>query len=252
LRVINDYWHSSWAGCVLQYTLTDRDGSTLKHVERTFDLPADATVKVLTRDEVGDIWRLPGFRAELRVLTIDGTVLSENHYDMTSDEILAFVTNVYPGAPAKPVAAIVLKNTEAAQLQGPHTEIDATGAYSERLLELGGEGDACAAEFEVNIAKTGDYFVRAACQSGQALQAFDLKIDGIKAQRESVPYLDMTAGITRRPYSSRNLTWVPGWQVTLHAGPHRLIFERPERGGAPGLILDAIGIQPVSDLSLAQ
>ena len=90
LRVINDYWHRSWTGCTLQYTLKDRDGSTIKHVERTFDLPADATVKVLTREEVGDIWRLPGFLAELQIVTADGEVLSENHYDMTSEEILGF------------------------------------------------------------------------------------------------------------------------------------------------------------------
>ncbi len=49
VRVINDYWHKSWNGCTLKYTLKNRDGSTIKHVERKFDLPEDATVKVLTR-----------------------------------------------------------------------------------------------------------------------------------------------------------------------------------------------------------
>jgi hypothetical protein len=252
LRVINDYWHKNWTGCILQYTLRDRDGSTIKHVERTFDLPADATVRVLTREEVGDIWRLPGFLAELRVMTANGEVLAENHYDMTSEEILGFVTNVYPGAPIKPVAAIVLKSTDAVNLQGSYREVEATGAYSEKLLELGGDREACAAEFEINIPKAGDYFIRAACQSGQALQEFDLTIDGIKPPRESVPYLDMTAGITRRPYSSHNLTWVPGWQVTLSAGTHRLVLERTQRPQAPALILDAISVQPAKDLLLTQ
>jgi len=179
-------------------------------------------------------------------------VLSENHYDMTSDEILAFVTNVYPGAPVKPVSAIVLKSTDAVKLQGSYREVEATSAYSLKLLELGDDGEACAAEFEISIPKTGDYFVRAACQSGQTLQGFDLTVDRIKAPRESVPYLDMTAGITRRPYSSHNLTWVPGWQVSLNAGTHRLILERPQGRQAPALILDAIGIQPARDLLLTQ
>ncbi|MHB8952373.1 MAG: sugar-binding domain-containing protein [Pirellulaceae bacterium] len=250
LRVINDYWHRSWAGCVLHYTLSDRNGATIKHVERTFDLPADATIQVLTREEVGDIWRLPGFLAELRIVTADGAVLSENHYDMTTEEILAFVTNVYPRAPIMPVAAIVLKGTEAVELRGSHREVEATDAYSEKLLELGGDGEGCAAEFEINVPHAGDYFIRAACQSGHALQEFDLTIDRIKAPRESVPYLDMTLGITRQPYSSHNLTWVPGWQVTLSAGTHRLALERTQRHQAPALFLDAIGVQPTRDLLL--
>ena len=102
VRVINDYWHKSWKGCTLKYTLKNRDGSTIKHIERKFDLPEDATVKVLTREEAGDIWLLPGFFAELQVVTADGAVLSENHYDMTNEDIVAFVTNVYPVAPEKP------------------------------------------------------------------------------------------------------------------------------------------------------
>ncbi|MHB8969786.1 MAG: sugar-binding domain-containing protein [Pirellulaceae bacterium] len=250
LRVINDYWHRSWTGCNLQYTLKDRSGSTIKHVERTFDLPADATLKVLTREDVGDIWRLPGFLAELRIVTADGKVLSENHYDMTSEEILAFVTNVYPGAPVKPVAAIVLKSTDAVNRQGSCREVATTGAYGEKLLELGGDGEACAAEFEISVAKAGDYFIRAACQSGPALQAFDLTVDNIQAPRESAPYLDMSLGITRHPYSLHNLTWVPGWRVTLSAGMHRLVLARTQRHQAPALILDAIGVQPATDLSL--
>ena len=73
----------------------------------------------------------------------------------------------------------MLKSTDAVNLQGSYREVEATGAYSEKLLELGGDGEACAAEFEISIPKAGDYFVRAACQSGQALQGFDLTIDRI-------------------------------------------------------------------------
>ena len=158
LRVINDYWHKSWKGCTLKYTLKNRDGSTIKHIERKFDLPEDATVKVLTREEVGDVWRLPGFFAELQIVTADGALLSENHYDMTNDEIVAFVTNVYPVAPAKPVAAIVLKGADAAKLTGTHRQLAAKDAYSEKLLELGGEGKACAAEYKINVPKAGRVF----------------------------------------------------------------------------------------------
>ena len=62
----------------------------------------------------------------------------------------------------------------------------------------------------------------------------------------------MTLGITRRPYSNHNLTWVPGWQVTLSAGTHRLVLQRAQHAQAPALILDAIGVQPARDLLLTQ
>jgi hypothetical protein len=94
LRVVNEYWRRSWSGCVLRYTLKTRDGNVARRIERKFDLPADATVKVLTRDEVGDVWHMPGFFAELQVAAPDGAVLSENRYDLTADEIRDFVTNV--------------------------------------------------------------------------------------------------------------------------------------------------------------
>jgi beta-mannosidase len=252
VRVINDYWHKSWKGCTLKYTLKNHNGSTIKHIERKFDLPEDATVKVLTREEAGEIWRMPGFFAELQVVAADGAVLSENHYDMTDEDIVAFVTNVYPVAPEKPLAAIVLKGVDAAHLSGAHRLLEAKDAYSEKLLELGAGGKACAAEYAINIAKTGEYRIRAACDSGQVLQGFELTIDGRKATRESAPWLDLTQGITRRPYSTHNLWWIPGWQVTLAAGPHKLLLTRPESGGAPPLILDAIAVQPANDMSLAK
>lgn len=252
LRVINDYWHKSWKGCTLKYTLKNRDGSTIKHIERKFDLPEDATVKVLAREEVGDIWRLPGFFAELQIASADGAIVSENHYDMTNEEIVAFVTNIYPGAPAKPVAAIVLKCTDAVHLSGPNRQVEAKDAYSEKLLELGGDGKACAVEYEINLLRAGEYFIRAACNSGRVLQGFELTIDGVKATRESVPYLDMTQGITRHPYSTQNLSWRPGWQATLAEGPHKLLLKRGESNQAAVLILDAIAVQPAKNMRLTK
>jgi hypothetical protein len=232
--------------------LKNRDGSTIKHIERKFDLPEDATVKVLTREEAGDVWRLPGFFAELQIVTAGGTVLSKNHYDMTNDEIVAFVTNVYPVAPAKPVAAAVLMSRDAVKLTGAYRQEEALNAYGDKVLKLGGDGKPCAVEFEINVPRAGDYFIRAACDSGQVLQGFELTIDGQKASRESVPYLDMTLGITRHLYSNHNLSWRPGWRVTLAAGPHRLRLKREEGHQVPVLILDAIAVQPAKNMLLTK
>ncbi|MFZ1934677.1 MAG: sugar-binding domain-containing protein [Thermoguttaceae bacterium] len=250
VRVINDYWHRSWRGCTLKYTLKNRDGSTIRHVRRTFDLPEDATVNVLARRDVGDVWRLPGFFAELQVFTADGTLLSENHYDMREEEIVAFVTNVYPVPPANPVGAIVLKGSDAVKLSGAYRQVEAKDAYSEKLLDLGNQGKPCAAEFEINLPHGGDYHIRMACDSGEVLQGFQLTADGVKASRESVPYLDMTSGITRRPYSDHNLSWRPGWQVSLAKGRHKIVLKRAEGSGASSLLLDAIAVQPATNMRL--
>ncbi len=152
----------------------------------------------------------------------------------------------------KPLAAVVVNAADAVRVTGTHRLVEAKDAYSEKLLELGVGGKACAAEYTINIAKTGEYHIRAACDSGQVLQGFDLAIDGHRAPRESAPYLDLTRGITRRPYSTHNLWWIPGWQVALAAGTHKLLFTRPESGGAAALILDAIAVQPTLDMSLAK
>jgi hypothetical protein len=162
------------------------------------------------------------------------------------------VTNIYPVAPAKPVAAIVLGGAEAAKLTGAHRLVEAKGAYSAKLLELGDGGKACAAEYEINTPKAGAYFVRAACDSGQVLRGFELTIDGQKAPRESVPYINMAQGITRRPYSDRNLSWIPGWRITLAEGPHRLLLKRGESKQASALVLDAIAVQPAKDMRLTE
>jgi beta-mannosidase len=252
LRVVNDYWYKSWKDCTLKYTLKNRDGATIKHVERKFDLPEDATVKVLTREEVGDVWRLPGFFAELQIVTAAGKVLAENHYDLIADDIVAFVTNVYPVAPAKPVAAIVLKGNEAVRLAGAHRSVETKDAYSEKLLELGGDASECSAEYEINMPKGGEYFIRAACNSGQILREFEVLIDGQSATRESFPYLDMTLGINRHPYSDHRLSWRPGWQVTLADGPHKLVLKRAANDQKTPLLLDAIAIQPAKDMQLTK
>jgi hypothetical protein len=109
---------------------------------------------------------------------------------------------------------------------------------------LGGGEKGCAAEYEVQIPKTGHYLIRVACQSGEALGAFELGVDGVKPPREHVPYLNMAAGITRRPYSDHQLSWRPGWHATLQQGAHKLSLKRPEGARGAPLLLDAICVQP--------
>ena len=49
------------------------------------------------RKELGDIFHVPGgFFAHLSVVDRDGNIISTNSYDLTSDEIEAFVTSSIP------------------------------------------------------------------------------------------------------------------------------------------------------------
>ena len=136
------------------------------------------------------------------------------------------MTNVYPVAPAKPVAAIVAEGHRG----GEHSPAR-TAAWKPRMPIAKRSSNWAAREkhappsMKSTFPKAGDYLIRAACNSGHVLQEFDLTIDGVKATRESVPYLDMTLGITRRPYSNQNLSWRPGWQVNLAEGPHKLVLK---------------------------
>ena len=243
VRVINEYWHRSWKDCTLRYVLKTPDGKTITCLERKFDLPTDATVKVFTREEAGDVWHLPGFLADLHVIGSDGEVLSENHYDMTAEEIRDFVTTVYPVPPTHPVDAVLLKTTDAAQIQGASRSVAAEQAYSEQLWELGRDGQACSVRYEVSIPHGGEYLVRTACDSGQALAGFELLIEGIKAEREQHPFLQITEGITRQPYSPRKLSWPPVG-VCLSRKEFTISSCSTEQRGAPPLVLDAICLQP--------
>ena len=62
----------------------------------------------------------------------------------------------------------------------------------------------------------------------------------------------MEMGITRHAYSSRKLSWIAGWEVTLAAGPHKLLLKRAERKQDPALILDAIAVQPAKNMLLTK
>lgn len=85
------------------------------------------------------------------------------------------------------------------------------------------------------------------CDSGHVLNGFDLTIDRGKAQREHVPFLDVTQGITRRPYSVHALSWRPGWRKVLSKGVHQLVLRRADDQQAPALALDAICLQPARE-----
>lgn len=247
VRVVNEYWFRSWKDCTLEYTLKTRDGRTVEHLQRNFDLPADATVKVLSRQEVGDVWRLPGFFADLRVTAADGTVLSENRYDLTESEIRDFVTTVYPPPPRKPLDAILLTTADSAAAEGTEAadvRLNAEDSYSEKLLELGGGGKACALRYEFSIPRSAEYLIRVACDSGETLKSFELTIDGRNVRREEYPFIDVAQGITRVPYSSRALSWRPGWRIVLPQGPHSLVLGRTQRQSVPPLVFDALCLQP--------
>ena len=140
VRVVNEYWRPSWKDCTLHYRLSTRDGRPIRRIERKFDLPADSTVRVLTRHEAGDVWRLPGFLADLSVIGPKGNVLAKNHYDMTEEEVHNFVTAVYPVPPVEPVDSQVIPACNAIEMKGVSRKIDVQDAYGKTLFMLGGEG----------------------------------------------------------------------------------------------------------------
>jgi beta-mannosidase len=243
VRVVNEYWHRSWNGCTLRYLLSTRDGRPITRMERKFDLPADSTVKVLTRQEAGDVWHLPGFLADLYVIGPNGEVLATNHYDMTGEEIHNFVTTVYPVPPVEPVDSQIIAACDAIEMSGVSRRLDAQGVYSKKLLSLGGQGTNPLLKYAPELQRDGDYLVRVACNSGETLRSYELFVDGNKAALENYPYINMNLGLTRLPYSEHGMSWIPGWKVHLAKGRHTLELRWPAGRPAPGFIVDAICLQ---------
>jgi hypothetical protein len=243
IRVVNEYWTRAWQGLTLKYDLQTREGKTVLHHEKKFDLPPDSTIKVMTRDEAGDIWHVPGgFLAALSVIAPDGTLLAENHYDLTQEEVEAFITSVYPPPPVEPVDSIVLK-TSAITSPGSTKRVGVEGTYSKTLMELDGKSRGSTVRFSAGVSKPGDYLVRVACNSGEAIRSFQFLVDGRRADLESYPYLNANLPLTRRSYSSYNLAWYPGWRVRLSQGGHKFVLELPHAQAGPSLILDAVCLQ---------
>ena len=82
--------------------------------------------------------------------------------------------------------AILLRNIEAEEVSGTAHRADMKDTYSGKVLEF-------------KIPFSGEYLVRVACNSGEALASFELIINGKKAEPESYPFIQMTQGITRQP-----------------------------------------------------
>lgn len=240
VRVINDYWSRSWKGCTLQYQVTDRAGKVVYDLSKSFDLPADSTVKVLNRKELGDIFHVAGgFFAHLSVIDRDGNVLSKNSYDLTADEIEAFVTSIYPVPPVKPIDSVFLN---AGQLDSSIKAGQGSDTYSSTQLKLG-EGGVAGLQFSVDLPQDGIYLIRAACNSGIQLRKYDAMIDGVKVELESYPYTDMSLGATRVPYSALQLSWYPGWSARLTKGMHKVEIKWIGDQPAAPIFIDAISFQ---------
>jgi len=242
IRVINEYWNRSWRDCELRLRLTDRSGMMIAQLERRFDLPADSTVSVLKREEIGDIFRLPGFFAELTVLEKTGKVLSKNTYDLTADEIEAFVTSVYPVAPDKPINSVVVPASQIIPAANDSQSIAVTNAYSPRLLKIGESGSQ-KLQFKVDLLQDGAYLIRVACNSGANLKQCELLIDGKKANLENYPFTDMNLCATRHPYSSHNLAWYPGWSAKVSKGERKIEIRWPGKPPAVAMLIDAFSFQ---------
>ncbi len=248
VRVVNEYWYREWQDCKLKYSLTDRNGTVIREQEKSFDLPADSTVKVLTRQEIGDIFHVSGgFFAHLTVHDSNGKLLSENRYDLTADEIEAFVTSVYPVPPVEPINSVIVKASEKAKTRGDVQIIESKDTYSDTLVQIAQNQSDVALTYNVEVPWAGDYLVRVACDSGQKLRSFELLVDDKKADLESYPYTDMNLGMTRLPYSAHGLSWHPGWTAHLSEGNHSLELRWPGTEPAPGLLVDAICLQHCLD-----
>ena len=243
IRVVNDYWFRSWEDCLLEYVLRSRDGEVFLQGQRRFDLPPDAAVSVVPGEEIGDIFARPGFLVDLRVRDRIGTVLSENHYDLTNAEVRAFVETVYPVPPTAPYEAQLIRAEDLTECEGTARRSASEGTYSNTLLEIGDAPGEAGAAFAVEITEPGEYLVRVSTSAGQPLRAGRLLIDGQPAELESYPYIDMNAGITRLPYSTHDLSWRPGWRVSLSAGHHRAKFCWPPTENQNPWLLDAVAVQ---------
>ncbi len=249
VRVVNEYWFKSWKSAKLSYRLRTRDGKTVKDLTRTFDLPPDSTVPVLSREEAGDVWHVPGgFFADLTVTDTDGKVLSENHYDFTDWEVQTFLTSVYPLAPVRPANAVLVTVEQATSIRGVNRQTSEGGTYSHELLQTAPQGAKPQIEFVADVPESCDYYIRVSASSGKAAHQFDLFIDGKKAELESYAVLDANQHLTRDVYSPPAISWYPGWHMRLSKGEHHLVFTVPDSRSTPEILLDAIALQSYKEL----
>jgi beta-mannosidase len=249
VRVVNDYWFHQWKGAKLTYRLRTRDGKVVADLTRTFDLPADSTVRVIDAKETGDVWHVPGgFFADLAVYDAEGMLLSENHYDFTAQEVQTFLTSVYPLAPVKPANSVVLTADEAIGIKNLEKQSSEGGTYSRELLKASPGGGKSQFEFTATVAGDSDYYVRVSANSGKAAHQLRLIIDGKEAPLEKYDILNPNEHLTRDVYSTPEISWYPGWKVHLKKGQHHLVFSAPAEGIATDLLFDAIALQSYKEL----
>jgi beta-mannosidase len=249
VRVVNDYWFKSWDGAKLTYRLRTRDGKVVKDLTRIFDLPSDSTVSVISREDTGDVWHVPGgFFADLTVSSTDGQVLSENHYDFTEQEVQTFVTSVYPLAPIKPANSVVLTAEQATFAGNVGKKTSEGGTYSRELLQTSPQGAKPRIKFTAEVLGDSDYYIRVSASSGKAAHGFDLAIDGKKAALETYDVLDANEHLTRDVYNTPDISWYPGWKMRLSKGKHQLVFTVPDSKPTPELLFDAIALQSYKEL----
>jgi beta-mannosidase len=262
LRVVNEHWFKSWTNCQLRYVLKSYDGKVVRKVERRFDLPPDSVVQVLQRDELGDLWHVPGgIKADLTIRGPDQKLLSVNHYDFTAEEVRTFVGCVYPTAPVMPLNATLLRAEKASASSGT-SPVPVKGAYGSSILAL--QGPNPSVRFDMDVPADGVYKVRVACDCPAVAHQYELILDGMRLPLESCPSLDINASISRgafselnlqwRPpdssspppsgaYSERNLAWYPGWDARMTKGRHELVLRWLTPAPAPKLLLDALAVQ---------
>ena len=249
IRAVNEYWFHSWKNLTLNYRLRSRNGQVLKDLTQTFDLPPDSTIPVLSGQAAGDVWHVPGgFLADLAIRDAEGKLLSENHYDLTEEEIQRFVTSVYPPAPIPPVNAIVLHAEDAIAVTDMVKRESTNGAYSKILLESAHDGGNLHIEFVADLPQDSNYFIRLSANSGSAARMLELTIDGTKAALENYAGLDASQRITREVHPEPAISWYPGWHARLSKGRHRLMFSLPASHETPMLVLDAVSLQAYKEL----
>jgi beta-mannosidase len=235
VRVVNEYWFKSWVGCRLHFELRTQGGDLVRELDKKFDLPADSTVTVLSRGEIGDLWGVPGgIKAVLTVTGPDGALLSENRYDFTAEEVHTLTTCLYPAAPAEPVFASLALPVERTQ--------PAKDAYGGAVCMLG--GDVRSVSLTVNVPAAGEYTIRPACDSGAVAHRYELLLDGVIVPLESYLWLSMDEAICRQTWSEHGLTWFPGWVAKTTKGRHTLELRWPAAEPAPKLVLNALAMQP--------
>jgi beta-mannosidase len=249
VRVVNDYWLRTWKGVKLTYRLRSRDGRVLKNLSRNFDLPADSAVPVIAGGDTGDVWHVPGgFFADLTLYDADGKVLSENHYDLTEQEIQTFLTSVYPLAPESPQNAVVVTADHALKVENLKKYPREGRAYSRELLKTIPTGGKPHFEFFITAPEDSHYYIRVSVNSGKAAHQLDLTIDGKVAPLEHYASLNIDEHLTRDVYATPAISWYPGWAVWLKKGRHHLIFSVPSNRPTPDLAFDAIALQSYKDL----